>query len=246
MCRGKSIRNVRLALASILLLSVFAGCNQEMANQPRVDALEESAAFQEGLWNRQPVPGTVARGVLRLDDAFFTGKVDGQLVAELPERALANRTIDQLLARGQSRFNAFCSHCHGQVGGGSGGNEVMREAVGMVVKRGFPMPPTYHQERLRRAPIGHFFDVITNGIGRMAAHGYLVPPEDRWAIAAYIRTLQFSQFAPQDALPAADVSKLAAAPIRTQGERVERSPVQSESKSPTPSQTPSSVLGDEK
>lgn len=246
MYRGKIVPNVRVAPLSIVLLSVFVGCQQEMANQPRVDTLEGNTAFQEGLWNRQPVPGTVARGVLQLDDAFYTGKVGGQLVTELPERALENRTIDQLLARGQSRFNVFCSHCHGQVGGGNGGDEVMREAVGMVVKRGFPMPPTYHQERLRRAPIGHFFDVITNGIGRMAAHGYLVPPEDRWAIAAYIRTLQFSQFAPQNALPAVDVSKLAAVPISTQGAASKQLPAQSEPKSPAQSQTPSSVRGDEK
>lgn len=84
----------------------------------------------------------------------------------------------------------------------------MEQAVGMVVKRGFPMPQTYHQERLRQAPLGYFFDVITNGFGRMPAHGYMVSPEDRWAIATYIRALQLSQYAESDALSPHDLQEL--------------------------------------
>lgn len=194
-----------------LVLSVTTGCAQEMANQPRYEPLEACSVFPNGLSSRQPVPGTVARGQLRLDDAFYVGKVDGELVAQLPERALAGRTMDELLERGHQRYSIFCSQCHGQVGGGIGGDPRYELAVGMVVRRGFPSPPTYHQERLRQAPIGHFFDVITNGLGRMSAHGYLVPPEDRWAIAAYIRTLQLSQYAPTDDLSPEDIKHLNAA-----------------------------------
>jgi hypothetical protein len=102
----------------------------------------------------------------------------------------------------------MCSYCHGQLGGGTGGSEEMTKLVGMVVQRGFPAPPTFHQQRLRDAPVGHFFDVITNGFGRMPAHGYLVPVQDRWAIAAYIRALQLSQNASRDELAASDIEQL--------------------------------------
>jgi mono/diheme cytochrome c family protein len=198
-------------LSALIVMSLLpSGCQQEMANQPRYEPLEASEVFDDQRSSRLPVPGTIARGKLQLDDAFFTGKVDGELVRELPERALAGRTMAELLTRGRERYGIFCTHCHGHVGGGMGGSEVMLDAVGMVVKRGFPAPPTYHQERLRQAPLGHFFDVITNGLGRMAAHGYLIPPEDRWAIAAYIRALQLSQHAPRDLLSDADFEKLPA------------------------------------
>jgi mono/diheme cytochrome c family protein len=189
----------------------LTGCVQQMADQPKYKPLAASSAFPDGAASRAPVPGTIARGELELDDAFFTGKTNGQLVTELPPGATDGRTMAELLARGQQRFNVFCSHCHGEIGGGSGGSEAMRGEVGMVVLRGFPMPPTYHQPRLRDAPIGHFFDVITNGLGRMPAHGYLIPPEDRWAIAAYIRALQFSQNAQQNELDPSDIAKLDAA-----------------------------------
>jgi mono/diheme cytochrome c family protein len=179
-----------------------------MSDQPRFDPLEANPAYGELLMSRVPVPGTIARGELRLDEAFSTGKENGQLVAELPEAALAGRSVNALLARGQERYAIFCSHCHGQAGGGIGGDPQYARLVGMVVQRGFPTPPTYHQERLRQAAIGHFFDVITNGTGRMPPHGYLIPPEDRWAIAAYIRALQLSQFAKRDALTENDIQQL--------------------------------------
>jgi mono/diheme cytochrome c family protein len=179
-----------------------------MADQPRYEALEASAAFEDGRSSRQPVPGTIARGQLQLDEAFFTGREQGQLLTEIPRRALNGTNTTQLLTRGQIRFVAFCSHCHGQVGGGVGGDEEMLKLVGMVVQRGFPSPPTYHQDRLRDAPIGHFFDVISNGFGRMPAHGYMIPAQDRWAIAAYIRALQLSQHAPRDQLAEADIVQL--------------------------------------
>ena len=209
MCR-RDAHHYHWVAITLAATSLSIGCQQEMANQPKYEALEPSLVFEDGRSSRPPVPGTVARGELQLDEAYFTGKLDGQLVTVLPDRAVEGRTLADLLVRGRERYNAFCSHCHGQVGGGVGGDPEMLDLVGMVVKRGFPAPPTYHQERLRQAPIGHFFDVITSGLGRMAPHGYLVPPEDRWAIAAYIRALQLSQYAAQQELTGADLQKLAA------------------------------------
>lgn len=195
--------------AMFFAFGIAAGCQQEMANQPRYKPLVVSSVFPNGAASRLPVPGTVARGQLQDDDAFFTGKVNGQLVTEIPPRALEDRSASELLAHGKNRFNVFCSHCHGEVGGGAGGADEMRAEVGMVVKRGYPMPQTYHQPRLRAAPVGHFFDVITNGLGRMPAHGYLIPAADRWAIVAFIRALQLSQNAPRDQLSPADLQALA-------------------------------------
>jgi mono/diheme cytochrome c family protein len=179
-----------------------------MADQPRYEPLEATSAFADGLSSRSAVQGTIARGQLQLDDAYFTGKVGGELVSELPEQVLGDQSMAGLLARGRQRFTIFCSHCHGAVGGGTGGSEELRQDVGMVVKRGFPSPPTYHQDRLRQAPIGYFFDVITNGLGRMAAYRTMIPPQDRWAIAAYIRALQLSQHATRDDLSDADLDEL--------------------------------------
>lgn len=194
-----------LCCTAVLLLS---GCQQEMANQPRHDAMEPLPQLAKGAQSLGPMQGTVARGQLRIDDAYFTGRTGEQFVTELPPRVLEGTDLQQLLSRGQVRFGAFCTQCHGQVGGGTGGDEQMLEMVGMVVKRGFPVPPTYHQQRLRDAPIGHFFDVITNGLGRMPAHGYMIPPQDRWAISAYIRALQLSQFVPRDQLTPTEAQRL--------------------------------------
>src|SRR5262245_3805294 len=191
MCRCKS---KLVALVGVMISVAFAaGCVQEMANQPRYETFQPSAAFDDGMSARTPVPGTVPRGELQLDEPFFTGKANGKPVVTLPQQALAGRTMEQLLTRGRDRYSIFCSQCHGRVGGGTGGAKEYESLVGMVVLRGFPSPPTYHQTRLRQAPIGYLFDVITNGFGRMPAHGYLVTPADRWAIAAYVRALQLSQ-----------------------------------------------------
>jgi mono/diheme cytochrome c family protein len=205
-CARLSVVFLRPCLAALVCATI--GCQQEMANQPRYKPLAASNVFPNGAASRLPVPGTIARGQLQDDDAFFTGKVNNQLVTDIPPRALDGRSMSELLAHGQNRFNVFCSHCHGEIGGGAGGADEMREEVGMVVKRGYPMPQTYHQPRLREAPVGHFFDVITNGLGRMPAHGYLIPPGDRWAIVAYIRALQLSQNAQRDQLSPADVQAL--------------------------------------
>jgi mono/diheme cytochrome c family protein len=208
-----------IASAAWMLTLAAVGCQQQMANQPRYETFQPSTAFDDGMSARVPVPGTISRGELQLDEPFYTGKEDGKPVATLPPQALAGRTMDQLLARGRDRYSIFCSQCHGQVGGGIGGAKEYESLVGMVVLRGFPSPPTYHQQRLRQAPVGYFFDVITNGFGRMPAHGYLVPPADRWAVTAYIRVLQLSQNAPADQLPASEVEKLSLQASSTNSKR---------------------------
>jgi hypothetical protein len=181
-----------------LLAALLAGCVQKMSDQPRYEPLEASTFFADGMASRPLVPGTVARGQLRTDEHFFTGRVDGELADRLPDRSLAERSLEELLLRGRERFNIFCSPCHDRVGTGQG----------MVVRRGFPQPPSYHSDRLRQAPIGYFFDVATNGFGRMPSYAVRVPTDDRWAIAAYIRALQKSQHAEVDSLPEEDREKL--------------------------------------
>lgn len=180
-------------LAVAVGLTAAVGCVPDMADQPRYEPLERSDFFEDRMASRSPVPGTLPRGQLQLDSHFYRGKVDGQLAESLPMEL-----TPQLLAVGQERFNINCSHCHGRVGYGQG----------MVVKRGFPAPPSFHIERLRSAKLGHFFDVITNGIGRMPQHGTKVAPDDRWAITAYIRALQLSQYASAAQLTEEEVEQL--------------------------------------
>ena len=129
----------------------------------------------------------MARGHLDADTYFYTGKIGSNDGDYLPFPVTA-----EVLARGQQRFNIYCSPCHGEVGDGNG----------MIVQRGFKHPPSYHIERLRKAPIGYFFDVMTNGYGAMPDYAQQVPPADRWAIAAYIRALQLSQHATEADVPA--------------------------------------------
>jgi hypothetical protein len=165
------------ALSSLLL---FGGCRQDMHDQPRYEPLEASSFFADGRASRPLLPGTVARGQLRTDSHFYTGKVDGQPVATLPvpfTRAL--------LERGRERYDIYCAPCHDRTGAG----------LGMIVRRGFRRPPSLHIERLRDASTGHFVDVMSNGFGVMTDYAASVSPRDRWAIAAYIRVLQLSQHA---------------------------------------------------
>jgi mono/diheme cytochrome c family protein len=169
-----------------------------MADQPRYDPLEASTFFDDGRASRPLTEGTVARGQLRVDEAFFTGKENGVLVTEFPQRVFDGSNATAVLARGRDRFEIFCSVCHGRIGNGEG----------MVVRSGFPKPPPYNIDRLRGAPPGHFFDVMTNGLGRMPSYAAQVPPDDRWAIAAYIRALQLSQFAQVSELPEEDRRRL--------------------------------------
>lgn len=149
-----------------------------MADQPSYRPLAKSSFFGDDRSARPLPEGTVARGQLRADERFYTGKSGGEPITALPVPLTR-----ELLERGQERFNIFCAPCHDRTGGGGG----------MVVLRGYRRPPSYHIDRLRAAPIGHFFDVITRGFGSMPDYATQVRPADRWAIAAYIRALQLSQ-----------------------------------------------------
>ena len=137
--------------------------------------------FSNGSSARPLVDDTVARGTLQDDTAFFTGKSNGAEVDTLPFPLTAD-----VLDRGEQRFNIYCSPCHDVTGSGRG----------MIVRRGYKQPPSYHIDRLRQIPIGHFYDVMTNGFGAMPDYRAQIAPRDRWAIAAYIRALQLSQHAP--------------------------------------------------
>ena len=164
-------------LAGLALLA--AGCRQNMHNQPKVEPYRESDFFADGMASRPLPAGTVARGFLREDTALYAGvDASGQPVAAFPLPVTR-----ELLRRGQERFNVFCSPCHDRAGTGHG----------MIVQRGYKQPSSYHIDRLRQAPPGYFYDVMTRGFGVMPSYAAQVSPEDRWAIVAYIRALQLSQ-----------------------------------------------------
>jgi mono/diheme cytochrome c family protein len=180
--------SARRLLALALAASASAACRQDMHDQPKYRPLRGSELFADKRSARPLVEGTVARGTLREDTVFFTGKTAGGFVTEIPVKVTT-----ELVARGQSQFQVFCSPCHGRTGRGDG----------MVVQRGFKKPSSYHVDRLRQMPIGYFYDVISVGFGAMSDYAAQVPPQDRWAIAAYIRTLQLSQYAPASDVPEA-------------------------------------------
>jgi mono/diheme cytochrome c family protein len=189
-----------LALAALLIAVLLGGCyRQQMAAQPKYDPLEPSDFFADGMAARPRVAGTVARGELVGNDFLNTGKVGSADGDGLPFPATA-----ALLARGQERFNIYCSECHGRVGNGDG----------MIPRRGFRRPPSYHTPTLRAAATGHFFDVITNGFGAMPPYGTMIPRDDRWAIIAYIRALQLSQNATIDDVADEDRTRLSAGGTR--------------------------------
>jgi mono/diheme cytochrome c family protein len=188
-----------------VLLAAFclaaAGCRYDMQDQPRYKAYKKSDFFKDGRASRDLPEGTVPRGQLNADKAFYTGKIananpnaavttttdarGNTLVSSFPNDIdeFPVPVTEELIDRGQDRYNIYCIVCHGPVGKGDG----------MVVRRGFPQPPTYHDDRLRNAPVGHFFDVMTNGWGKMNSYSGQLSAADRWAIIAYIRTLQVSQ-----------------------------------------------------
>jgi len=158
-----------------------------MHNQPKYIPLREATFFADQRSARPLVAGTVARGQLHDDPLLDTGKVNGVDATVFPF------PIDEnVMARGQERFNIYCSPCHGRTGRGDG----------MIVQRGYRKPPSYHQDRLRAAPVGHFFDVMTNGFGAMPDYATQLSVRDRWAVAAYIRALQLSQNATVAQVPA--------------------------------------------
>ena len=196
------MRNNRIALlAAAALLLAGSACRQDMHDQPRFEPMEAFDFFEDGRASRPDVVGTVARGELREDKHLYEGRVDGQLADALPFPLTS-----EVVARGRARYEIYCSPCHGQVGDGNG----------TVALRGLnnPPPTSYHLERLRTAPIGHFYDVITNGAGRMLSFNDRIKPRDRWAIASYIRALQISQAISMDELPQSVVAELNAEGIQ--------------------------------
>lgn len=185
------LRPGQVLVALCLLCS--AGCRVDMHIQPKYSPLDASGFFDDGRSARPVVPGTVARGHLRIDEALYTGRLNGALVDAFPFPITRND-----LGRGRERYNVYCTPCHDYTGSGRG----------MIVERGFPAPPSYHIDRLRKAPVGHFYDVITNGYGTMYNYAARVEPADRWRIAAYIRALQLSQQATLNDVPEEERPKL--------------------------------------
>lgn len=182
--RGQ-LRQVGLAIGLAGSLLLLAACGNMRVQQKLAQPYDASPTF--GVAAREILTQTVPIGFLREDELLHTGAVAGELVDAFPFAV----TRDQL-ARGQQQYNAFCTPCHGYAGNGDG----------LVVQRGFPVPPSLHTEEVRAQPVGHYFAVMTNGQERMLSYASRISPEDRWAIAAYIRALQLSQHAAIDGLPA--------------------------------------------
>jgi mono/diheme cytochrome c family protein len=207
----------RFCVIGVICGSIFlllTGCRRDMQDQPKMKAFRGTTFFGDGLSARQPIPGTVARGFLRSNTEFFTGKksrttagpgtqsIQGQGQNQpQPQQAQAQQSgvaanafpddIDyfpipvneEVVQRGRERYNIFCSACHGFTGNGDG----------MIVRRGFRRAASFNDDRLREAPVGHFFDAMTNGWGAMPSYAPQIAVQDRWAIIAYIRALQESQ-----------------------------------------------------
>jgi len=164
----------------LVALAILVGCRNDMHDQPRFKPLAQSDFYADLRSSRAPVEGTVARGDLREDSYFYTGKIGANPGDYMPAEVPVN---EETLERGRERFNIYCAPCHSRVGDGNG----------MLPQRGYRHPPSYHSDRLRKAPLGYFFDVITNGFGAMPDYASQIPPDDRWKIVAYIRALQLSQ-----------------------------------------------------
>lgn len=177
---------VILALGALILL---AGCSQKMADQPKVKPLAGSDFFPDGQSARPLPPDTVAQGDAYDDTLLNTGKVNGDDATVFPFPITSD-----IMLRGQVLFNAYCSVCHDRTG----------SANGIVVQKGYAQPPVLTSDRLVKAPVGHFFDVITNGFSAadvMPSYASQIQVRDRWAIIAYIRALQLSQNATLDDVP---------------------------------------------
>lgn len=186
-------RRLSLLLLLVGLLGGAAGCRRDMQDQPRTKPYRSSDFFRDGMSTRPLVEGTVARGYLHEDTEFFTGKkrTAGQPAMPGAGSSLFPDDIDlfpiavthEVVRRGKERFEIFCAVCHGHTGHGDG----------MVVRRGFRQAASFHDERVRQAPVGHYFDAVTNGWGAMPSYASQIPVQDRWAIIAYIRALQLTQ-----------------------------------------------------
>ena len=216
--RVASLRRVTGLLLSAFCLLFAAACRQDMQDQPRMKPFRSTSFFSNGLSSRPPVTGTVPRGFLRADKAFFTGKKDtasgtpgtaatlGGQQASYPDdiEEFPLTITEETVARGRERYEIFCSACHGYTGNGDG----------MIVRRGFRRAASFHTDALRQAPVGHYFDAITNGWGAMPSYAPQIPPGDRWAIIAYIRALQVSNQNVQSQ-PASPDTPATATPVPT-------------------------------
>lgn len=176
---------VHLVLA-ILVLFTLAGCNA-MRDQPKYEPLEENDFFSDRRASRPLPAGTIPRSEgLDDPDQYSPRDANGDLIDSFPFEV----TMD-VLQRGRERYDIFCAPCHGRDGYGQG----------MIVQRGFSPPPSLHDQRLRDSPAGYYYEVITNGFGRMYAYNDRIAPRDRWAVIAYIRALQLSQNATENDVP---------------------------------------------
>lgn len=193
--------NLLVRLLVFLLITLTAGgcfrgqpsrkppihLNPNMDHQPKYEAQQKSEFFTDGATMRIPVLGTVARGELRDDDVYYTGKdKNGKFIKKIP----LDVTL-QLLQRGQERFNIYCAPCHSRIGDGQG----------IISKYGYVPPVTFHSDRIRQMPDGEIFNVITNGVRNMPSYRHQIPVSDRWAIISYVRALQRSQNATVDDVP---------------------------------------------
>ena len=214
------ITRSRIALLGVVApaLALVAGCQQKMADQPSYKPLDASTFYADGRSARPTVKGTVARGQLHVDRALFTGRRSGERQPpgkpQPPNQATEPEALElvaveaeqnddfvtefplpvtkEMIDHGRQRFMIYCVLCHDPLGTGHG----------KIVERGFTRPPSYHVDRLRQAPVGRLFAVMTEGYGSMPSYAEQVPVRDRWAIAAYVRALQLSQHFPADDLPA--------------------------------------------
>jgi len=232
---NRTVRPLCLGVLVVFAALAFSACRQDMHDQPKYRPLrpvDQIGSINDGRSARPLVEGTVARGELRDDVEFYTGKIarSGQTMENAPASSSSQvpgqpasggapglqgfvtefpmQITAADLDRGQERFNIYCSVCHGPLGDGGG----------MIPKRGFRRPPSYHDDRLRNAPVGYFFDVITNGFGNMPDYSAQVEPADRWRIIAYIRALQLSQRASVADVPADSRGELNKKPEAKEGE----------------------------
>jgi mono/diheme cytochrome c family protein len=181
------LRQIAVAVAFVSI-GLLSGCRLDMQVQPKQNPLSRSDFFADQRSERPPVEGTVARGELRADTYFYTGKAGNN-----PGDYMPFPVTKEVLTRGRERYNIYCAPCHSSIGDGNG----------FIPSRGFPrIPPSFHIARLQKAPVGYFYDVITNGFGIMSDYASQISPEDRWKIVAYIRALQLSQDATRADLPA--------------------------------------------
>lgn len=199
-CRstGKHFLNRFSAVLCTVAVFFTAGCN-DMYDSARLKPLERSAAFADGAAARPLPEGTVARGAAIADDLLSTGRINGQVADTFPFVL-----SEEILKRGQKQFTTFCTPCHGSLGDGNG----------MIVQRGFPRPNSFHSDSVRARPVGYYFDVMTNGFGKMYSYASSITPSDRWAIAAYIRALQLSQRTAFGSLSEEEKKKVSAPPVR--------------------------------